>query len=229
MHLSEHHYLAADGDAGAYGPHHHQVLEAASGGWWSGPRDGRGIPSADAQDGAPNGYHVLTVDGAHYTTRFVPAAGKAAGRIRACIVGPRTRSADAANADPADAVVDGPVAVDALGACELVVNVFDGGPRTVVAYEIAGRQAGAMPMRRVAANDPYVAQLFARHAAAQKPWVRAVPSSHVWKAPLPTDLAPGAYRLSVQGRDEYARALAAHVVLEVAPSRSAAGGATTRA
>ena len=53
--------------------------------------DRRGIPLADCPDGAPNGYHVLEVDGAHYATRFVPAAGKAQGRIRAVIDGPSRR------------------------------------------------------------------------------------------------------------------------------------------
>ena len=81
MHLTEHHYLTGDAPAGAHGPHHHHVLAAASGGWWGGPHDGRGIPSADSPDGNPNGYHVLAVDGAQYTTRFVPAAGKTSGQL----------------------------------------------------------------------------------------------------------------------------------------------------
>src|SRR5215475_10495251 len=70
MHVTEHHYLASEAPAGSHGPHHHQVLAAASGGWWGGPRDGRGIPSADSPDGSPNGYHILAIDGAQYATRF---------------------------------------------------------------------------------------------------------------------------------------------------------------
>src|SRR5215468_2562686 len=34
MHLTEHHYLTGDGTHGNLGSHHHQVLAAASGGWW---------------------------------------------------------------------------------------------------------------------------------------------------------------------------------------------------
>ena len=74
-----------------------------------------------------------------------------------------------------------------------------------------------MPMRRTAMRDPYVAQLFARSAAVQKPWVQAVPSSHVWKAPLPADLVPGAHRVTVRASDEYGREHVAHLVLEVGP------------
>lgn len=34
-------------------PHHHHVLTAVSGSWWSGPLDRRGIASADSRDGHP--------------------------------------------------------------------------------------------------------------------------------------------------------------------------------
>ena len=30
-------------------------------------------PTADSRDGTPNGFHILSVDGTDYTTRFVPA------------------------------------------------------------------------------------------------------------------------------------------------------------
>ena len=72
-HTTEHHYFdAADGWNGA-APHHHHVLTALSGSWWSGPFDHRGVASADSRDGTPNGFHILSIDGDAYTTRFVPA------------------------------------------------------------------------------------------------------------------------------------------------------------
>ncbi len=49
------------------------MLTAVSGSWWSGPLDHRGIACADQTDGTPNGHHVLSIDGARYTTRYVPA------------------------------------------------------------------------------------------------------------------------------------------------------------
>jgi hypothetical protein len=70
-------------------------------------------------------------------------------------------------------------------------------------------------MRRAATSDPFIAELFARHASMQKPWVRPVPSSHLWRAPMCADLGPGAHRLTVRASDEYGRELAAHMVLEV--------------
>jgi len=202
MHLTEHHYFGAEAGFYAASPHHHHVLTAASGGWWSGPKDTRGIPSADAEDGNPNGYHVLAVDGCHYSTRFVPAAGKPSVQLRASIEGPhQSSSATVRQAD--------------LGSSELVVNVFDGGPGSRVSYSITGLTGAPRVMQRVASTDPHVARVFARHAALQKPWMRALPSSHLWRAPLPPELRPGAYCATVSAEDEYGRRLGAHLLFEV--------------
>jgi len=219
MHLTEHHYLGADEGFRGAAPHHHHVLTAASGGWWGGPKDSRGIPCADSQDGTPNGFHVLAVDGSRYTTRFIPAAGKGTRQLRAVIEGPHNRGAAGLGNDCGAAVAESELEV-----CDLVVNVFDGGPATRVTCEIAGSSGPPVFLRHTAMLDPYVEALFARNAAEQKAWVRPVPSSHVWKAPLPRDLAPGAHCLTVKATDEYGRESAAYLVLEVkepgTPSRA---------
>jgi calcineurin-like phosphoesterase family protein len=217
MHLTEHHYLSDDAIADRHGHHHHhhQVLAAASGGWWGGPHDGRGIPSADSPDGSPNGYHILAVDEARYTTRFVPATGKTSRQLRAVVNSPSAREAATIRAG-SDAHSYAPIPASELAACELVVNVFDGGPRTHVSYAIGGGPA-RVPMQRQAICDPFVAQLFARSAAMQKPWVQAVPSSHVWTAGLPCDLAMGAHRIEVRAVDEYGRERVQQLLLEVGP------------
>jgi hypothetical protein len=208
MHLTEHHYLGPQA-------HHHHVLVAASGGWWGGPRDRRGIPLADCPDGAPNGFHVLEVDGTHYATRFVPAVGKAQGRIRAVIDGPSRRQ-------PRNATCDwgALVCADEVAACEIIVNVFDGGPRTRVACEIGG-QAQPIALARKPAADPVVAESFARQPELQRPWTRAVPSSHIWSAPLPPSLRPGIHPLTVRATDEYGRQIATHLMLEISVRTSA--------
>jgi hypothetical protein len=207
MHLTEHHYLAPV-PAGGTRPHHHHVLAAASGGWWGGLRDRRGIPFADSPDGSPNGYHVLSIDGCHYETRFMPSAGKPAGQLRAMVRGPLRPGHPAALTLPG-----GPIAADALRQCELLVNVFDGGPRTTVAFAIAGGDAA--PMQRVRASDPFITELCRQDHSMQKPWVKALPSSHLWRAPLGTDVAPGTHRLTIRVNDEYGREHLAHLVLEV--------------
>ena len=141
MHLTEHHYLARRRLPRAAQPHHHHVLTAASGGWWGGPHDGRGIPSADSPDGNPNGFHVLAVDGAQLHDALRAGGRQAPAQLRAVVDGPlrrqfaceaRTPHCTASRSWPAD-----------LSQCELVVNVFDGGPATSVATRLpaAGAQA----------------------------------------------------------------------------------------
>src|SRR5205823_1216245 len=71
-HTNEHWYFTA-ADGFPAGTHHHHVLAAVSGSWWSGPFDPRGIPMALQSDGSPNGFHILSVDRASYTTTLVPA------------------------------------------------------------------------------------------------------------------------------------------------------------
>jgi hypothetical protein len=214
MHLTEHHYLGADEGFHRPTPHHHHVLTAASGGWWGGPKDWRGIPSADSQDGNPNGFHVLAVDGCSYTTRFVPAVGKAPVQLRAVVEPPHSRNTPT----NVQAHSRGAIPSADLSESELIVNVFDGGPATRVSYEIAATGTQAVAMHRAAVSDPYVARLFAVHPSLQKPWVRAVPSSHVWKAPLPAGLQPGVHCVTIKAADEYGRRLRTHLMVEIVDS-----------
>lgn len=213
MHTTEHHYLGAE--AGFSGPtlHHHHVLTAASGSWWCGPRDRRGIPCADSVDGTPNGLHILSVDGHHYTTRFVPAAGKSSGQLRVLICRPQRGTEPAVSRS--GTAISSPIPIDQLEACEIVANVFDGGPRTTVSCEIKGTNTRVLPMQRVAARDPFVDQLLARHDAVRKPWVEPVHSTHLWRARLPGGLPLGAHGMTVQAVDEYGRRHFAHAVIEV--------------
>ena len=158
MHLTEHHYLGPDEGFHRTTPHHHHILTAASGSWWSGHRDSRGIPSADSQDGTPNGFHVLSVDGCAYTTRFVPAVGKAPLQLRAIVDAPHRRDAGAKMGTHSP----GAIPRADLDKHELIVNVFDGGPATRVSYEIAAAGPQPIPMQRAAICDPFVARLYAR-------------------------------------------------------------------
>ena len=70
---------AADGWTGD-GPHHHHILTAVSGSWWSGPLDHRGVACADSRDGTPNGFHILSVDGSPTRRASFPPRSRTAGR-----------------------------------------------------------------------------------------------------------------------------------------------------
>ncbi len=54
-------------------PHHHFINATVCGSWWCGIRDETGIPHATMNDGAPNGYSLLTFDGNSYSIRFKAA------------------------------------------------------------------------------------------------------------------------------------------------------------
>ena len=206
-HTTEHHYLGRDGE------HHHHVLTAVSGSWWSGPYDRGGIACADSRDGTPNGYHVLSIAGARYTTRHVAASGPDRA-MRICLDSQfHARDAEVARAHTVAELLGSPIAADAVASTDLVVNVFDGGPRTRVGVRFAGRDP--VPMERVRRPDPFVAQVYARNAETRKPWVKAEPSSHIWVARLPADLGPGTHRADVFVIDEYGREARDALIIEV--------------
>ncbi len=69
-------------------------------------------------------------------------------------------------------------------------------------------------MARVSRPDPFVTQVFGRHPATIKPWVKPQHSSHIWTAKLPP-LRFGTYAIKVRALDEYGREHNDSLVLEV--------------
>jgi hypothetical protein len=210
MHTTEHHYLG--GEDGV--PHHHHVMTAVSGSWWSGPYDHRGVAVADSHDGTPNGFHVLSVEGNRATTRYQPAKEPNARQVR-IVLDSESHRARKATADDfrMSQLVGSPIAQDAAGTTDLLVNVFDGGPRTTVEYRIGER--APVRMGRERRTDPFVKEVFARNQATKKPWVKAELCSHLWVARLPGDLEAGTHCIRVRVTDEYGREHHDHLVLEV--------------
>ncbi len=217
-HTTEHHYFdAADGYAGAT-PHHHHVMTAVCGSWWSGPFDHRGIATADSRDGTPNGFHVLAIDGNKYTTRFEPA--KEARQMRISLDSEFHRDRSEVYRDVRmGALLGSPIPRERTAATDVVVNFFDGGPRSTVACRIG--QRAPVTMTRDSRIDPFVQEVFARNEATKKPWVKASASSHIWVARLPADLEAGTHCLEVQATDEYGRTHRDHLVLEVTAGEAA--------
>jgi hypothetical protein len=212
-HTNEHWYFgAAEGFAG--GTHHHQVLAAVSGSWWSGPFDERGIPIALQSDGAPNGFHILSIDGTGYTTTLVPARDPNRSQIRLVLDSQLHRDGLEVMRDyHPGALLTGPIAGPATGSTRVVANFFVGGPRSKL--EMAIDDGQPVPMKKAERIDPFVAEVYARNQDTKKPWVSAAPSSHLWQATLPANLEPGTYRVSVRAWDEYGRPHGARMILEV--------------
>ena len=209
-HTTEHHYFGpAEGFDGPV-PHHHHVLTAVSGSWWSGPIDHRGVAVADSRDGTPNGFHILSVDGNSYETRFVPAKEPDGRQIRVSVL---SQFHDEMRRDyRPGALLQPRLPSRELHAAAVVANVFDGGPKTAVTLRIGDADPVAM-VKRVA-PDPFVAEVYARNEATKKPWVSAAPCSHLYVAKLPA-LKPGTYPMVVEAVNEYGRTLSTRLALEV--------------
>ncbi len=224
-HTTEHHYLGAGHGFSGPGLHHHHVLTTACGSWWSGPLDHQGQPLASNRDGTPKGFHMLSVDGNRYTTQLVPVGHVGHPQMRISLVAaPATKAVDPAAAGGRSSFS---LPVDQLATAALVVNVFDGGPRTevsFVAHSGAAQDAAATtamtPMERKVMPDPFTVAHYARHKSELKPWVEATSASHVWRAPLPTNLQPGVHRICVTVRDEYGRSQKAATIIEITPRRA---------
>lgn len=192
-HATEHHYLDLKSGAASHAPHHHHVLTAFCGSWWSGPLGVNGIPDADSCDGSPRGYHILEIDGHSHSTRFVPSLGEPARQIRAGVY----RFGSERN---------GRLQADDDGQVHFLVNVFDGGPRTRVYIEILGNCGTLIELSRTAIADPYVSRLFAENCKLLKPWVSASLSSHIWMAQVPSSISGRTYQCRVRVVGEYGTA-----------------------
>ena len=213
-HTNEHWYFeAADGFSG--GTHHHHVLAAVSGSWWSGPFDERGIPVALQTDGCPNGFHILSIDGTRYQTTLVPARDPARSQLRVVLDSQMHRDNEEVFRDyHPGALLAGPISQAACGSTRIVANLFDGGPRSKLTMSI-GARGEPVPMTKVERRDPFVDEVYARNRDTMKPWVKSAPSSHLWQATLPAGLPPGAHRITIEATDEYGRPHTGSMVLEV--------------
>jgi hypothetical protein len=216
-HTKEHHYFGAEDGFIGPSPHHHHVMTAVSGSWWSGPYDHRGIAVADSRDGSPNGFHVLSIDGQSYSTRFQPANEPNSRQMRIVLDSEYHRDRkELYNEFRMGELLGSPVPQDSAFATNVIVNFFDGGPRTSVEYRIGER--APVKMERVVRPDPFVEEVFARNEATKKPWVKAEPSSHIWSAQLPSDLEAGTHCVGVRAIDEYGREHRDHLVVELTAS-----------
>jgi hypothetical protein len=213
-HTTEHHYFdAADGWKGA-APHHHHVMTAVSGSWWSGPFDHRGVACADSRDGSPNGFHMLAIDGNSYRTWFVPAKEPNGRQMRVSVDSRFHRAQREVMRDFRQGQLLGsPIPLAAISETSIIANVFDGGPKTKVLLTIGERTPIAM--KRVRMPDPFVDEVFARNEASKKPWIKAEPSSHIWTARLPADLPAGTHRATVEAVTEYGETVRGRIALEV--------------
>ena len=205
MHTTEHHYLRLPGG----GIHHHHILTALSGSWWSGPLDPLGQPMALSCDGAPNGWHILSIEGNAYSTRFVSA--REPSQMRIMLARENDGGIESHTHDIASSVVP----ASALADTRILVNFFDGGPRSKLEACISGRSPTILS--RAYRIDPMTVQLFHKAGDTRKPWVRAEPSSHIWQADIPQGLDCGLHKLNIKATNEYGKTHHGTLIFEITP------------
>ena len=213
-HTTEHRYFGEDDGFAGPGEFHHHILTAVSGSWWSGPFDEFGVPTSWQRDGTPNGYHILEVDGAAATVRF-KAAGHPADyqmRIMYDVHYSGLRGDGLRDYRPGE-LFDGRMGASKVPFASVLVNLFDGGPKSSVRFKIG--DGGWLPMTRRERVDPSILELFTRNADTKKSWVNPMPSSHLFEADLPDDLSTGVHTLTAEAVDEFGRTHHAHSILEI--------------
>ncbi len=187
MHTQRHvFHTRASGWQGA-SPLHEYNVGAASGAFWSGAKDADGIPETAMADGTPNGYAVLDVaPGGRYALAWRNAR-------------------DAAGA-PMGLHAPKVLRRGAYPAWGVYANVYMGMDDTRVEYRID--DGDWRPMRKVLLPDPRVLAENRRddEAGVLRGYDRspeAVPSHHLWRGALPTDLAAGEHRIEVRAFDRW--------------------------
>ena len=165
---------------------------AACGAFWSGLKDASGIPAATMGDGTPNGYATLRVQpGGDYALAWHVA---------------RLPANDPSFNDAMALEAPKVLRRGAYPAWAAYANVFMGDATTRVEYSIDG--SAWKPMQRVAKPDPRllaenVGDDQADHLRSYDRSPEAVPSTHLWRGVLATDLALGVHQVDVRVFDPW--------------------------
>jgi len=213
-HTTDHIYFDEDDGFPGPGTFHHHVLATVSGAWWSGPFDERGIAVSDQRDGTPNGYHILEVDTNDVAVRFKGAGKPADYQMRIIFdVAHHQLRVDGLRDYQAGQLLDGRMSQDELSAAAIIVNLFDGGPRSKVSYRI--NEGPYRSLTRTLRKDPYIMEQYERHRREKKTWVEATLSTHLFEADLEDNLSPGVHTVTVRAVDEFGRIHHAHAILEI--------------
>lgn len=194
-HSTEHYYQGrADGWTGR-NPIHCMEVTAACGSWWGGPEDERGIPMTYQRDGTPNGWHIFRFEGATYSERFHGANLPESAQLRV--------------SSPS-----GTITRDAVTSTPLVINIFNGGPRSRVEVWV---DEEPVAVKRVRRPDPFFVEHLKRYKDVFSDSARAVDSSHVWEGTLPAGLKAGNHVVRVRTVDQYGQEFTGGGMFNIVP------------
>ncbi|OPZ72996.1 MAG: Calcineurin-like phosphoesterase [bacterium ADurb.Bin478] len=190
-------------------PHHHFINGTVCGSWWCGLQDELGIPHAVMNDGSPNGYAFLTIDGRRYTIRYKAARKPVEYQMNIYL-------ADEMLCSEADTT-------------QVLVNVFAGSSRSTVEMQ-CDHQTDWQQLTPVAARDPECLRMHQLNVILEQPfngrpleevlgWKMDPPSlsRHMWSGPLPCGLSPGVHTVTVRTTDMFGQLWTGHRIFSVRP------------
>lgn len=183
-HFNEHWFFGSQAGYTAGTEHHHWNAGAASGSWFRGHSDERGIPFTTMRCGAPNGYTLVTIDGNTYSMRYKVSSAPADYQME--IIAPANTPAS-----------------EAAGS-EVVVNVFAGSSKSRVEYRL--NEGPWQTMQRDIRPEPNYLALKAlelTNPPVGRPLPDPRPSTHIWVSTLPSELTSGAHTIKVRHTDMF--------------------------
>ncbi len=170
------------------GAHHHYNVGTTSGDWYSGQLDENGVPISTMRDGTPKGYAFITFDDNQYVIDY-----KVVGEdedYRMSIFTPRV------------------VPHQQRTSAGIYVNFFQGSEKANLRYRVDGGEWSELT--RIIAPDPEFMGLlhewdYAEELMPGRRPSNPVPSLHLWRAGIPTDLSVGEHTIEVEATDMFGR------------------------
>ncbi len=176
-------------------PHHHLINVTTCGSWWCGQIDELGIPHATMNDGAPNGYSIITFDGNKYKVKF--KAARRPDNYQMNIYAP-----DKIN-------------IASIDTTKVLVNVFAGSEKSIVQMKV-GKHGKWNLLKRVDVIDPECLRMYnltpifkhkfnGAEIENTLGWPMDHPniSKHIWEGKLEGNLKPGTHTIKVKTTDMY--------------------------
>lgn len=187
-HFVKHHFIGKEDGWQGKEPHHHIVNVTVCGSWWRGSPDELGIPHATMSDGGPNGYSIISFDGAKYDLEF--RAARRLANYQMNIHMPEM------------------ITTDQAISTAVIVNVFNGSKKSQVRMRVLP-SGQWKELERIDGIDPFYASIKKLESGPVKPLGIGLPdpsvTDHLWRGFLPALLPVGTHHVEVETTDMHGK------------------------
>ncbi len=187
--------------------HHHLVNATVCGSWWCGVQDETGIPHATMNDGAPNGYSIITFDGNKYSIQFKAARRPANYQM--------------------NIYLSEEIQKNSVDTTTVLVNVFAGSERSVVEMKL-DQNENWIKLDKIRTIDPECLRMHNQNPYLETkvggkameevfgfPMDYPSISHHMWQAKLPEKLPVGTHLVTVRTTDMFDQTYTANRIFRV--------------